>query len=130
MPKSKSVFVGMLALVVVGTLLTFARGRATAQPGTPAGPDVRVVNKPSEPVPVTGNVAISGTPTVQIANSQFFSPAIPFAVNQRVKLTLSSLSGVVDCTVQEIRGEWIRCPGNISTTPVTWINTGQVIAVQ
>lgn len=122
MRKSTSFFLGVLGLIVLASLFASVISRAThAQQPAVAGPDVRVVNKPSEPVPVSFN----GTPTVQISNF----PPTPFASGQKVKLLLSSLSGELHCTVLEVRGEWIKCPGSISGIKVGWVNAGQVIAI-
>jgi len=89
-------------LIVPLVLGSFSVG-SSAQPGA-GGPSVTVANTAANPVPVTGVVTISGTPTVQINNSAaaplFVSPAAPSAREpffMRVEKHNSGLS--VDYTV-------------------------------
>ena len=58
-------------LVLIGAFALFGSRPATGQgSGLPPGPDVRVINKPSQPVPVTGQVNIGSLPAVQLDTTQ------------------------------------------------------------
>ena len=54
MQKAKATLLVIGAyLALVGTLAMLSPKSATGQKGGPPGPDVRVINLPTEPVPVT-----------------------------------------------------------------------------
>jgi len=88
-----------------------------------------VVNKPDEAVPV----APVGPLAVNIANL----PATFFKLNERIMLTFAEGNDVmrVDCTVQEIRGYWIKCLGRARHGNGTveqfnsWLNVNFVIRI-
>ncbi|HYV07623.1 MAG TPA: hypothetical protein VFB82_23730 [Blastocatellia bacterium] len=132
---------GILFVIGLGIILTcFAFTSGTAGRASQANPsvipptqDVRVVNKPTESIPVTaqGTTTIAGN--VSISNL----PGTFFQVNTRYNFTLAEGSGnaLINCVVQEIRGYWLRCNGQIrraSAPPQpfnSWVNANFIIAV-
>ena len=69
--------------LVVPLLLGIYSVGSSAEPPGSGGPSVTVTNTADNPVPVTGQLTLSGTPTVQIDNSAaaplFVAPATTFA---------------------------------------------------
>lgn len=53
-------------LVLIGAFTIFGSPATGQGAGLPPGPDVRVINRASEPVPVTGQINIGSLPAVQL----------------------------------------------------------------
>lgn len=82
---------GLLALFLVILIMT---GVANQAQGPPGGLDVRVTNAPTEPVPVTRSLGVSGTATVEVTNiPEVQSVEIvngPQLTGERLKFSLES----------------------------------------
>lgn len=72
--KKTLIGMGLIAAVVALTLLSVSPVLAAQDK------DVIVVNTPAKPVPVTGTVAVTGTPTVEVVNDALYEPYIKTAV--------------------------------------------------
>lgn len=118
----------VLFVVTIGVLATsgfFVSGRSSGS----AAQDVKVVNMPTEPVPV----AIQGPNNVSISNL----PANFFTTNNQYRFVFVEGSGVANvvCTVSEIRGYWLKCSGQVRRANGqtqafnTWLNANFILTV-
>jgi len=83
---------GLVAAVVALTVLSGSPVLAAQDK------DVIVVNTPAAPVPVTGTVAVKGTPTVEVVNDALYEPYIKLA---GVSLSDGTLLGQVTFDVPD-----------------------------
>ena len=148
----KNCLIVALGFGIVVLALSFTNmGNAIAQ----VIQQVRVVNLPTQAVPtiaqgttnVAGNVGINGTVTLAPETKVEVTKLPPqshFAINQHFTIALLPLAGgspmlpvssggLLDCTVRQIDGVWIKCelpnphPG-VGTPPSVFVNTILIVA--
>lgn len=96
MRKSKYGREALCGVVLAGTIALTSTGQVFAQPGQPAGPNVRVVNSPDQPVPV-----VLGAPVVIDGSSPLpVSIGDPVRIDTSTPLAVSLVGGGVPQPIQ------------------------------
>jgi hypothetical protein len=77
----------IIALLAVACIIVLACGMASAAPPTPSPSTVIVGNTASNPVPVSGNVGITGTASVNVTNTVPVSGSVALSGTPNVSIS-------------------------------------------